>query len=90
MVRNIVRFKFSEPVEPYEVEDDVCLAIFAAECLHGQPRVRLELSYLVDEAGSRCVLDVRGSAGEDAARIFTGLSTARVGEGSFKVERVFR
>ena len=88
-MREIVRFKFKAPVDHDEVEDDVCLAIFCAECLHGKPRIRLEVGgFLVSNDGSSCVLDVRGPAGEDAARIFAGLSTARVGDGALKVERV--
>jgi hypothetical protein len=88
-LREIVRFKFKEPLDRDEVEDDVCLAIFCAECLHGKPRIRLEVGgFLVSDDGSCCVLDVRGPAGEDAARIFAGLSTARVGEDSFAVKRI--
>jgi hypothetical protein len=34
------------------------------------------------------VLDVRGQAGEDAARIMTGLWAARIGDKAFSVERV--
>lgn len=88
-VREVIRFRFSEPVERQEVEDDVCLAIFAVECLFGAPRVRLELAgFLVSEDGSCCVLDVCGPAGEAAARVFTGLTTTRVGGGALNVERV--
>ena len=88
-MRQIVRFKFSSPLARDDIEDDVCLAIFCCECLHGKPRVRLEVAgYLVSEDGRSCVLDVRGPAGEDAARILAGLSSARVGDESLKVERV--
>ena len=88
-MRQIVRFKFNRPVERGDIEDDVCLAIFCCEWLHGKPRVRLEVGgYLVSEDGTSCVLDVRGPAGEDAARILAGLSTARVGDEALKVERV--
>ncbi|MPZ48901.1 MAG: hypothetical protein GEU75_06265 [Dehalococcoidia bacterium] len=88
-MREIVRFKFSAEVDHDEIEDDICLAIFCAECLYGKPRIRLEVGgFLVSNDGSCCVLDVRGQAGEDAARIMSGLCTARVGDGAFKVERV--
>ena len=90
-MREILRFKFAKAIDHDEVEDDVCLAIFCAECLHGKPRIRLEVGgFLVSNDGSICVLDVRGPAGEDAARIFAGLSSARVGDGALKVERVLR
>ena len=88
-VREIYRFTFAKPVDRTEVEDDVCLAIFCAQCIHGQPRVRLDVGgFLVSADGSKCVLDVRGWAGEAAARIFTGLSEARIGGESLKVERL--
>ena len=88
-MREIVRFKFNPPVDRMEVEDDVCLAIFMVECLVGKPRVLLEVGgFLVSEDGECCVLDVRGPAGEAAARVFTGLSAARVGDEALRVERV--
>jgi hypothetical protein len=88
-MQEIVRFKFSNTVSRNDVEDDVCLAIFCSECIHGKPRILLEVGgFLVSEDGSCCVLDVRGPAGEDAALIFAGLSTARVGDEGLKVERV--
>ena len=88
-MREIVRFRFNKPVERDDIEDDVCLAIFCCECLHGQPRIRLEVGgFLVSDDGSCCVLDVRGPAGEDTARILAGLCTARVGDGAFTIERL--
>ena len=88
-MREIVRFKFGSTGRRDDVENDVCLAIFCSECIHGKPRVRLEVGgFLVSEDGSCCVLEVRGPAGEDAALILAGLSTARVGDDGLKVERV--
>ena len=53
-MREIVRFKFGKTVDRDGVEDDVCLAIFCAECLHGKPRIRLEVGgFLVSNDGSR-------------------------------------
>jgi hypothetical protein len=52
-MRQILRFKFAPPVEQRDVEDDLCLAIFCAECLHGRPQVRLEVGgFLVSQDGS--------------------------------------
>lgn len=88
-MREIIRFQFTRPVVRDDIEDDVCLAIFCCECLHGQPRIRLEVGgFLVSDDGSCCVLDVRGPAGEDTARIMAGLCSARVGDGAFKIERL--
>ena len=85
---NMLRFAFSEGGEKEDVEADIALAIFTAECVYGRPRVRMEASYLVDDDGKACVMDIEGEAGEAAARVFTGLTAARVGERAFKVQRV--
>jgi hypothetical protein len=79
--------KFSLPGERDRdaVEADVALALFAAECVFGRPRVRLEASYVVADGGSACVLKASGEAGEAAARIFAGLTAARVGEEGYRV-----
>lgn len=84
----IVRFTFPAPSDRHAVEDDLALAIFAAECLYGRPQTRLELRYLIDPDGERCVADVRGPAGEAALRVFMGLSAARCGDGRFSMERL--
>ena len=84
----IVRFKFKGQPDPEAVEADVALAIFAAECVYGRPRVRMETSYLMDDDGKACVVDVRGEAGEAAARIFAGLAAARLGEHGYEVRRL--
>ena len=83
----MLRFNFKESADREAVEDDLGVAIFAAECVYGKPRVRMEASYLVDEDGKSCALDVRGEAGEAAARIFAGIAAARVGEAGFSVRR---
>lgn len=85
---NILRFAFTGDSPPADIEADIALAIFAAECVYGRPRVRMEASYLVDDAGKACVLEVGGEAGEAAARVFAGLTAARVGEEAFTVRRL--
>lgn len=82
----VLRFKFRE-ADQETVEADVALAIFAAECLHGRPRVRMEASYLVNDDGG-CVLQVNGEAGESVARVFAGLCAARFGEEAYLVQRI--
>mgnify|MGYP000138007406 CR=1 FL=1 len=86
-MNQVLRFKFSE-ADRETVEADVALAIFAAECVYGRPRVRIEASYLVDEGGTACVLDISGEAGEAVARVFAGLSAARFGDQAFSVRRL--
>jgi hypothetical protein len=77
---SVLQFKFPHVADSERLEEDLALAIFAAECIYGRPRVRMETGYLFDEGGGTCLVDVRGEAGETAARIFTGLAAARFGE----------
>jgi hypothetical protein len=86
----LLRFSFKEGETRETVEADIALAIFAAECVYGRPRVRMETSYLVEGTGKACVVDVSGEAGEAAARVFAGLAAARVGENSYTVQRLPR
>jgi hypothetical protein len=87
-VHEIVRLVVSEPEDQRDIEDDLALAIFAAECLYGRPQTRLELRYQLDADGGRCVAEVHGPAGEAAVRVLVGLVAARHGEGGFSVERL--
>ena len=86
-MHEVVRFVFPESGRREAIESDISLAIFSAECLFGRPRTRLEVSYLVDDRGGRCVLRVRGEAGETALQVFVGLCGERFGEDGFRVER---
>ncbi len=83
----VLRFAFDNEQDREGLEADIALAIFAAECIHGRPRVRLETRYLVSPDGSSCVIEVGGSAGEAAARVFAGLAIARFGESAVRVNR---
>ena len=83
----VFRFTFYVEPDPEDIEADLALAIFAAECLHGRPRVRLETRYLVAPDGQTCVLEVSGPAGESAAQVFTGLATARFGEEAVRISQ---
>ena len=76
----IIRFTFHAEPDPEDIEADLALAIFAAECLHGRPQVRLETRYLVSTNGQTCVMETTGPAGESAAQVFAGLAAARFGE----------
>ena len=84
----VLRFTFPEGSDVRAVEGDMAMAIFAAECVYGRPRVRMETSYLVDECGMACVVDICGEAGEAVARVFAGLAAARLGEDSYTVRRM--
>ncbi len=83
----VLRFSFQQKTDAETLESDLALAIFAAECIFGRPRVRMEAGYTVSGDGRGCVLQVGGESGEAAARIFTGLAAVRVGEEGFSVCR---
>ena len=86
-MNKILRFTFYVEPDPADIEADLVLAIFAAECLHGRPRVRLETRYLVAPDGQSCVLEISGLAGESAAQVFAGLVTARFGEEGMSISQ---
>ena len=82
------RIKFSFPKPDADgVAHDIALSIFSAECILGRPQTLLDIAYYLTDDGRRAVLDVRGPAGDTALRVFVGLSTARFGDGGFRVER---
>jgi hypothetical protein len=79
-MKKILRFTFQGEQGLEDIKADLALAIFAAECLHVRPRVRLETRYLVGPGGQACVMEVSGPAGESVAQVFAGLIAARLGE----------
>jgi len=82
-----IRFQFPGAEDAGGVEDDLTLAIFTAQCVHGRPQTRLQVRYFVTEDGQRAAIEVAGPAGEMALRVFLGLCSARFGEDGFVVER---
>ena len=86
-MRTVIRFCLPEAARHDDVANDMALALFTSECLHGRQQTRLEVTYLGSEDGRRCVLSGTGKAGESATRVFTGLCEQRFGEQGFQVER---
>lgn len=86
----IVRFKLPAAATREETEEDIGLALFVSECLHGAAQVRLDASYLLNPDGRRCVVSVRGPAGETAVRVLVGLCNERYGEEGYDLEREAR
>jgi hypothetical protein len=84
----VLRFEFQGERDARELEGDLGLAILCAECIYGRPRVRMEISYVVDPSGKAAVLETCGEAGDAAARMFAGLVGARLGEESYQVRRL--
>ena len=83
----IYHYQFKENIPAVEIEETLQLAILAAECLHGQSRVRLDASYCMDAEKRAYVVDARTSVGRDIVRIFTGFAIREFGENAFKVRR---
>ena len=86
----IYRYQFKKGAPMLEVELTLQLAVLAAECLHGEARVRLDGGYSISEEKLAIVVDAGTPVGRDICRIFTGLAIKEFGEDSFKVERIVR
>ena len=92
----VCRFEFPDEIEREIIETQLALAIIAAECTFGQPKVRLNAAYCVSPASrvesekkkSKVVIDVSTEVGEHIAEVFTGLMTRQLGEEKFTVDRV--
>lgn len=88
MVRDVFRYRFAPTVPLEEVELSLLVAIVAAESLHGEPAVRLDLAYVVDTTSHACVIDGAGPAARDLNRLFIGFLSREFGEDAFTVQRV--
>ena len=87
MSAQVYRYQFTPGVAAQDIEETLHLAILAAECLHGQSRVRLDASYCMDSEKRACVIDAGTDVGRDIVRIFTGFAIREFGEDAFKVRR---
>ena len=90
MKAEIYRYQFSKGVPMVDVEESLHLAILAAECLHGEARVRLDAGYSISAEKRALVVDAGTQVGHDICRVFTGFAIKEFGEDAFKVERVAR
>jgi len=88
--RDIYRYRFEKDVPMKEARGSLLLAILAAECLHGESRVRLDADYCFGPVRRTCVVDASTEVGRDICRIFTGFAIKEFGEDAFKVERLKR
>lgn len=84
----VCRFRFPEETDRETIEMQLALAIIAAECTFGQPRVRISAAYCVSGDKSQVGIDVSTEVGEHIAQVFTGLMIRQLGEDRFTVERV--
>jgi hypothetical protein len=90
MSREVMRYAFKTSLPADEIEGTLLLAVFAAEGLHGQSRVRLEAAYNFDSEKRACVVDATSDVGRDICRIFTALAIREYGEEAFSVRRAER
>ena len=88
MSAEIYRYQFATGVPARDIEETLHLAVLAAECLHGEARVRLDASYCMDADKRACVIDGGTEVGRDTCRIFTGFAMKEFGQDAFKVERL--
>jgi len=84
----VCRFKFPKGVDEDAIEAQLALAIIAAECFFGKPKVRINAAYLFPKRSRELVIDVSTDVGEHIAQVFTGLLTRQLGEERFTVNRV--
>lgn len=81
-------FVFDPGIAFEDIEASLLLAIFAAESLHGEAQVRLDLAYAVDPEQRTCVIDATTAVGQDVNRVFIGFVLREYGPESFTVQRV--
>jgi hypothetical protein len=88
MTRELYRYAFNDNVPSEEIEASLLLAVLAAESLHGESQVRLDVAHFLDMDDRACVIDAGTAAGRDLNRLFVGFIRREFGEDSFRVERV--
>jgi hypothetical protein len=88
MMANVFRFEFDPSVSLTEAEMSLHLAIFAVEGLYGEARVRLEVSYQVDQAGNAIIVDAGTEVGSALVKVYTRLLIREFGEDGFHVRPV--
>ena len=84
----VCRFKFPEGLDREIIEAQLALAIIAAECTFGQPKVRISAAYCFSKEHPELAIDVSTEVGEHIAQVFAGLLIRQVGEDKFTVDRV--
>ncbi len=85
MAEHTYRFKFDPTVALTEAEMTLHLALYAAEGLFGQARVRLEARYDLDHAGNTIAIRGGSEVGEAVVKVFASLVMREFGEHAFEV-----
>lgn len=84
----VYRYRFKPHVPLQDVEETLLLGVLAAEGLHGAARIKMDVCYCFDWSRRACVIDARGDAGRDVARIFTNFLRHEFGATSFDVKAI--
>ena len=90
MSNAVYRYRFLDTVPIEEIEVSLLLAVLAAESLHGEAQVRLDVGHAFDGEQRRCVIDATTLVGRDLNRLFVGFLRSEFGEEAFQVERLDR
>lgn len=81
------RFQFSPDVDLEEAQSTLRLTLLAAEGLHGEARVRTEVSFSVEPMRAEICLSGAAPVAETVTRIFTSLLLHEFGRDAFVVRR---
>jgi hypothetical protein len=84
----LYRYQFTADAPLAEIEATVLLALFAAESLHGESKVRLDAAHHLDQQQRTCIIDATALVGQDFNRLFTGFLSREFGADAFQVERI--
>jgi hypothetical protein len=87
MTVDVYRFEFAADVPLSEAEMTLQLATIALEGLVGQARVRLDVTYHLDQPRRTIIVDGTTHVGAALVRVFTGLALREFGEDAFCVRR---
>ena len=88
MIEHGYSFKFLSGRALRDAEKTLLLAMVAAEGLHGEVRVRLDVPYIVDKDLNTITVGTSTVVGEDIASIFTAFLIKELGQNKFLVRRL--
>lgn len=81
------RFQFTADVDLAEAENTLRLSLLAAEGLHGEAKVRTEVTYAVDPIRAEIRVSGGTAPAEATAQIYTSLLSREFGREAFTVRR---
>jgi hypothetical protein len=84
----VYRYRIARSVPFVESEASFCAAILAVEILHGATQVRLDARHATDLRERTWLVHADTEVGRNLNRLFAGLLASRLGESSFRVERL--